>query len=522
MTHERGSHVGRVHLVGAGPGDPGLLTLRGAELLGGADVVVHDRLVSEDVLAMAPPHAELIDVGKVPGGENTSQAAINSMLVDHALRGRKVVRLKGGDPFVFGRGSEELAACRAAGVPCEVIAGVSSAIAGPAAAGIPVTARGVARTFAVATARSGEGLAPAEPDFAALAAMDTVVLLMGRERLGEFAGRLIEAGRNRRTPAAIVERATLPGQRTVVATLGTIADAADVAGIAPPAVLVVGETAAWAQASPDAPPALGGLRVVVTRPPSASAELVAALRQRGADVIECPLIAIEYPDPPPPLPDLGAFDWLVVTSLHGVRGFWRCLEGAALDGRSLGRMRIATVGPKAASELWKVGRLRADVVPDEHRAEALVREFGRRCDGAAKPVRVLIPCGTLAREETATGLRSLGATVTELTVYDTVAAAPTEATRRRIGRGVDTVLLYSPSAAKSLVAQALPVGDAAIVCVGPTTAEAAQRLGLAAPIVPALYGDHGVIEALEAWFAPKADPAVHTSALAASSGGTPA
>jgi uroporphyrin-III C-methyltransferase len=233
--------TGTVHLVGGGPGDPGLITARGLELLRRADVVVHDRLISPELLHEAGVGAELVDVGKGPGHTALSQEEIDRLLVDRARAGKEVVRLKGGDPFVFGRGSEELLACREAGVRCEIVPGVSSAIAGPAAAGIPVTARGIARSFAVVTAhQAGE---TAEHDVAPLAGVDTIVVLMGRSSLPSFTAKLVAAGRHPDTPAACIQSATTPAQRVTIATLATIAAAAERDGLEAPVVTVIGEVA---------------------------------------------------------------------------------------------------------------------------------------------------------------------------------------------------------------------------------------------------------------------------------------
>ena len=237
---------GTVHLVGGGPGDPGLITARGLELLRQADVVVHDRLVGPALLEEARPGAELVDVGKGRGHAPLPQEEINRLLVERARAGRSVVRLKGGDPFVFGRGSEELEACRAAGVPCDVVPGVTSAIAAPAAAGIPVTARGIARSFAVVTAhQAGE---QSEADLAPLVGADTIVVLMGRSSLAGFTAGLIAAGRDRSTPAACIQSATTPDQRVTIATLGTIAEAAERDGLEAPVVTVIGEVASMGAA----------------------------------------------------------------------------------------------------------------------------------------------------------------------------------------------------------------------------------------------------------------------------------
>lgn len=239
--------AGTVYLVGAGPGDPGLITVRGLRLLRAADVIVHDRLVARELLDEARETAELIDVGKAPGRHRFAQEWINAMLIDRARQGMSVVRLKGGDPFVFGRGFEELSACRAAGIECAVVPGVSSAVAGPAAAGIPITCRQTARSVAIVTGQvAGDSSAPAL-DYHALAAMDTVVVLMGRAVLGDLTKALLAAGRSPDTPAACIERATTPDQRVSVATLGTIAETADRDGLRAPVITVIGAVAAQAQ-----------------------------------------------------------------------------------------------------------------------------------------------------------------------------------------------------------------------------------------------------------------------------------
>lgn len=240
---------GTVYLVGAGPGDPGLMTVRGLELLRGADVVVHDRLVARETLEEARADAEVLDVGKAPGKHRYSQDWIGAFLVSRAKSGRSVVRLKGGDPFVFGRGFEELTACREAGVPCFVIPGVTSVVAAPAAAGIPLTSRGVVRSVAIITGQVGCESPGPRLNYEALAAMDTIVILMGRANLGKVADRLIANGKARATPAACIERATTSSQRVVRATLGAIASAADRAGLEAPIVTVIGSVAAYASAS---------------------------------------------------------------------------------------------------------------------------------------------------------------------------------------------------------------------------------------------------------------------------------
>ena len=241
--------TGRVNLVGAGPGDPELITVRGMRLVQRADVVIHDRLISPEILTWCREDAEVIDVGKYPDHHRISQNEINELIVDRAAKGFDVVRLKGGDPFVFGRGTEELAACRSAEIPCSIIPGVSSAIAAPSAAGIPVTSRGVARSFAVITGQTDPNLPEHSPDFESLAKIDTLIFLMGRRNLKHLMDSLVAAGRDPSTPAASIERATLPGQKIVTADLSTIHKVVERAGLSSPMVTIVGDVAQMADSS---------------------------------------------------------------------------------------------------------------------------------------------------------------------------------------------------------------------------------------------------------------------------------
>ena len=488
--------AGRVWLVGAGPGDPGLLTVRGRELLQAADVVLFDRLGGSEMLHLVRTDAELIDVSKTPGGPTVPQESINAMLVEHAEAGRLVVRLKGGDPFVYGRGAEEIDACRAAGIPCEVVPGLTSALAGPSAAGIPVTLRGVARTLSIATPVTGIGEHEQPPDYTALARTDTAVFLMGVGKIAEVAAGLLGAGRDPATPAAIIERATLPDQRVTRTTLGSMASDAERRGVRPPAVLVVGETAALAVETDPAAGPLAGKRVLITRPATANARLAEALRERGAEPVRVPLIEIRLRDPDGWSGDLGPAEWLVFTSLHGVRGFWDALRARGLDARAVGDRRIACVGPRTARELRQFG-LHADLVPEEHRAAALIESLAERIRPGTP---VLFPCGTLALEETTDGLTRLGASVERLVVYETLDRSPTAAERAELERGFDAVLFYAPSGVRSAVALGLDCSDAVVGCIGPTTARAAEDAGYRVDLVPEAYSDAGLIRALECAF----------------------
>lgn len=480
MTVRRGT----VYLVGAGPGDPGLITVRGRELLQRADVVVHDRLVEEALLLEASPSARLVDVGKTPYETAISQAEINETLVRHARDGQVVVRLKGGDPYVFGRGWEEREACQRAGVPCETVPGVSSAIAGPASAGIPVTLRGVSSSLVIAAAPVLD-----DQKLGALSHADTIVLLMGVRELAQITRRLIEHGKSASTPAAVIERATMPGERVIHSELGRIAVAASDAGIEAPALLVVGPTAALARANSGP---LHGRRIVVTRPRQAAHQLTSTFRLLGADVISAPLIRIDVtpPEPVEIMDRLGEFDWIVFSSRHGVRAFRRAVERSGRDLRAFGAARIAAVGPTTARELATWG-LRADVVPTPARADALVK---RLLQVRPVPERILFPCGTLAFTTIPRMLMREGIPVDRLTVYSTSQCVPDARIRREIERGVDAVLLASPSAVTALGSSGISLGTAQVVCIGETTARAARVFGWPDVHVAAVHSDEGLVD----------------------------
>ncbi len=476
--------AGTVYLVGAGPGDPGLMTVRGLELLQRADVVLHDRLVEPALLEAARLSARLIDVGKTAYGAATSQSTINAALVRHALEGSVVVRLKGGDPLIFGRGWEEREACVSAGVPCEIVPGVTSAIAGPTAAGIPVTLRGTASSVLIAAAPV---LSPHTLRGAALA--DTSVFLMGVRGLRNLAHAMMKAGRDPASPAAIVERATLPGERVVRARLDAIADVAEAAAIASPAVVVGGNTTALAPARSGA---LAGRRIVVTRPRHAALALCDALHALGADVIHAPLIRISLVDASthPLVGRTPDFDWIVFTSRHGVRGFRRALETNRLDLRRLAGTRIAAIGPITARELEAWGIV-PDLCPEPARAEALVDAL---CAATARPRRVLFPCGTLAHDVIPVALQAAGVSVECLPVYQTAPLPLDARARNAIREGVDAILLASPSAATALAQDGVDPGDAAIVCIGATTADAAAACRLRHIRVAAVHSDRGLVD----------------------------
>jgi len=490
---------GIVYLVGAGPGDPALITVRGRELVRSADVVVYDRLIAQELLAETPARAELIDAGKARGRYKMSQDEINATLVDRARKGLRVVRLKGGDPFVFGRGYEELAACRQAGVDCAVVPGVSSVFAAPAAAGIPVTARGAARSVAVVTAESAEE--NTELDYFSLAKADTVVILMGRAKLAEVTRSLMQAGKTSTTPAACIERATTPQQRVVVATLETIAEAASQAGLSAPIVTVVGEVAAHAQQNPTDRPGLFGKRVLITRPRSTSRDVERRLAWAGAIPISCPMTRIVYARRNDALDEavrsIGDYEWLVFSSVHAVKGFWRRLSSLNSDARALSGRKVAAVGSTTARTLLGLG-IRADLTPACHTGDTLGRAILEA--DPRRPLRVLFPRGDHALPAIPQALRAGGAVVDEITAYRTIDATPPKAARSILESGMDAILFFSPSAVGRFAALGLPVGTAVIGCVGPTTARAAREAGFNVELVPDTHTADGLIAALEQFF----------------------
>jgi len=462
-----------VYLVGAGPGDPGLLTRRGAELLARADVVVYDRLSHPSLLDLAPTGAERVAAGKAPGRAELTQDEINRVLVERGRTGATVVRLKGGDPFVFGRGGEEAEALAAAGVPFEIVPGVTSAIAAPAYAGIPVTHRGLSTHFTVVTGHEDPTKDHPDVDWDALArAGGTLVILMGAGRIGEIAKRLVAGGCDPDTPVAAVRNGTRPDQQTVRATLATIADA----GVQPPAAIVVGPVAAHNLAWFDQRP-LFGRSVVVTRAREQASDLRARLETLGADVLELPTIAIEPIDFA--LPDLGAYDWLVLTSVNGVVAFFeRGLEPAGLDARALSALRVAAIGPGTARELAARG-IRADLVPERFVAEALVDAFPEPEPGPG--ARVLLARAEQARDTLVEGLRARGYDLDVVAVYRTVTTQPDSHAVERVRRGDVDAITFTSSSTVTNLCDALgrvPDRQPLVVSIGPVTSATARARGL--------------------------------------------
>jgi uroporphyrinogen III methyltransferase/synthase len=456
-----------VYLVGAGPGDPGLLTVRAAEVLARADVVVHDRLAEPSLLGLAPAAAERIDVGKAPGGP-IDQSSINDLLVERGRAGLEVVRLKGGDPFVFGRGGEEAAVLLAAGVPFEVVPGVTSAVAVPAYAGIPVTHRGLSTSFTVVTGHSRHAT-DTDVDWQALArAGGTLVVLMGVAHRGELAARLIDAGVGPDTPVAAIRWGTRPAQQTVRTTLDRLGDVV----LEPPVTMVIGPVAAldlrWFEDRP-----LLGRRVVVCRARDQASVLVERLRELGAEAVEVPTIEIVgAADGGAALAaaatTVGDHDWVAFTSANAVDRFFAHLR----DARDLGGVRVAAVGPGTAAALGSRGVV-ADVVPETSVAEALAEAIG---PGGGS---VLVPQAAAARPALADGLRARGWSVTTVEAYRTVPGAPPPDLLATAAKA-DAIAFTSSSTVESyLDAAGLDAVPPAVVCIGPVTAATARRRGLA-------------------------------------------
>jgi uroporphyrinogen III methyltransferase / synthase len=506
-----------IYLVGSGPGDSGLFTIKGVRCMEEADAVVYDRLAPEALLKHAKPEAESIYVGKRPGNPTMSQGEINDLLVQLGRAGKTVVRLKGGDPYIFGRGGEEALALVEAGLPFEVVPGVTSGVAAPAYAGIPVTHRNVSTSVVFVTGHEDPTKGRSDVDWARIAkGADTLVLYMGVGRLKEISTELVAAGRSPETPVACVRWGTIPEQRTVTGTLEDIAERVAEADLKPPAITVVGDVVALREAGLDwyERRPLFGRRVVVTRARAQAGELSVELERLGAEVYEFPTIQIQAPEDFGPLDaairDLDSFDWIVFTSVNGVEAFLERLWHHGLDLRAVPRRaKVAAIGPATAQRIEEVG-LQVDVVPDEYRAEALIEVL--ETDSIAGE-RVLIPRAKVAREILPDKLREAGAEVVVPPAYE---SAPSSEGKnelaRRLGAGeVDCVTFTASSTVENFVG-AFGLGEAVgllaetrVVCIGPITAETARGHGLRVDTEAEEYTIPGLVEAVVDLFA--ADPA---------------
>jgi uroporphyrinogen III methyltransferase / synthase len=516
--------LGHVHLVGAGPGDPGLLTARALELIARADTILYDRLIPLEALEGARADAELLFVGKEGGGESVPQEQTEALLVQRARAGRTVVRLKGGDPFVFGRGGEEALALRAAGIPFEVVPGVTAGVAAPAYAGIPVTHRGLSTAVALVTGHTRgdggaseagsagdtgyaerSGKAPIDAgeesalDWAGLAAFPgTLVFYMGVRQLPRIAASLIDAGRPASEPVAVVEQGTLPNQRTVTGTLATIAERAQAEGVRPPSITVVGAVAELAHQLAWQPPRpLHGLTVAVTRARAQASGLAQHLRDLGATVVQAPVIRIQpLEDSASPPLDLAPYDLICLTSPNGVACLFERLSRSAhppCDARALAGITVAAIGPGTADALAEYG-IAADIVPERFVAESLVDAL------VELPIRrALVARAREARDVLPDALRARGAEVDVLALYETI---PEPLSERALvaARGADYITFTSSSTVRFFLQGAGGSAELSpatrIVSIGPVTSATLREYGLEPHMEAQRHDIEGVLQAL--------------------------
>lgn len=503
--------TGIVYLVGAGPGDPKLLTLRGKECLERADVVLYDYLANPLLLDFAPAAAERIYVGRRGRGQYQDQGEINKLLIEKARAGKIVVRLKGGDPFVFGRGGEEAEAVAGAGLPFEVVPGVTSAVAAPAYAGIPVTHRTLASTVTFVTGHEDPTKEAEALEWPRLAtAHGTLVFLMGVKNLPAIVANLRREGKPADTPAAVIRWGTKSSQRTVIGTLETIAGKAAEAQIEPPSIVVVGEVVRlreqlnWFEARP-----LFGKRVLVTRAREQAGELSSLLAERGAEPVECPTIQIVPPanwtELDGAIADLSRYQWLVFTSVNGVKPFMDRLRRNGLDGRAAAGLRLCCIGPRTTEALAAYG-LRADVVPSEYQAEGLIEAM--KAIGV-KGQRVLIARAAVAREILPEQLRELGADVQVVTAYRTVLPeVETERMKDLLQKQALHVLTFASSSTVRNFSRLFDskeemrrlTGGAVVACIGPITAKTAAEEGLPVTITAAENTIPALVEAIVQYY----------------------
>jgi uroporphyrinogen III methyltransferase/synthase len=480
--------TGRVFLVGAGPGDGGLLTVAGERLLQEADLVLYDKLVGRGVLSRIPPETETLYVGKEAGRHTLPQEAINRLLVQAAAEGKRVVRLKGGDPFLFGRGGEELEGLREAGIPFEVISGVSSALAVPAAFGIPVTHRDACSSVHIVTGHKRvpegpdgeEGTEPEIPYEALVKAGGTLIFLMGVGALGRICGGLMAAGMDGNTPAAILEEGTTARQRRVLSVLSRLPREAEQAGVRAPAITVVGKVCALAEAfSWREAKSLGGVRIGITRPRNRAPRFRDMLAREGAEVVEIPSIETvpleSAPDLEEAVAGLAGKGWLVFTSPAGAEIFFRRLRAAKRDIRSLGGIKVAAIGKSTAAVLEDRGML-VDLVPAEYSGRAL----GEALAAAVRPGETLvIPRSRIGSADLIRPLLEAGIAYRDIPLYDTrPMAARLDGTLRGILlEGLDWAAFTSASTVEGLAAAAGEGGLAGMraLCIGAQTAAAAEK-----------------------------------------------
>jgi uroporphyrinogen III methyltransferase/synthase len=495
-----------VYLVGAGPGDPGLITVKGRDCIAAADVIIYDYLAAPSLLKHASGNAELIYVGKKGGDHTLPQDEINALIVAKARENKVVTRLKGGDPFVFGRGGEEAEVLVEAGISFEIVPGVTSAVAAPAYAGIPLSHRKLTSTIAFVTGHEDPAKEESTIDWATLArGIGTLVFFMGVKNLPRIVAELTRHGRSPQTPAAAVRWGTTPEQVTVSGTLGDIVARVQQAGLKAPAIIVVGEVVRlrerlkWFENRP-----LSGKRIVVTRSRDQASGLIRALSELGADCLECPTIQVVAPDNFGPLDraiaELPAFDWVVFTSVNGVSWFFNRLFACGKDVRALGHLRTAAIGPATAEKLKAFG-LSSDLVPETFRAEAIVAAFRNE---SIRGKKILLPRAQEARQILPEELGAMGADVREVAAYKTEQAAADvrQLMARLEERAIDLITFTSSSTVKNLKAL-IPAErftdltrGVPSACIGPITADTARQVGFEVRVEASVYTIPGLVESI--------------------------
>jgi len=501
---------GKVYLVGAGPGNPDLITIRGKECIQKADVIIYDYLASPFFLKYAPATAELLYVGKKEGRHTLPQPEINDLIINKARKGLTVIRLKGGDPFIFGRGGEEAEALVREHIPFEVVPGVTSAIAAPAYAGIPLTHRDFTSTLAFVTGHENPAKKESNINWEALAkGIGTIVFFMGVKNLPHITGKLMAHGMPPDTPAGLIRWGTTSRQMTVTGTLDTIVAKVQAAGLKAPAVTVIGrvvqlrETLKWAENRP-----LLGKKIVVTRAREQASDLVKELSELGADCLEYPTIKVAPIDDRTLLDraieNLSTYAWLIFTSVNAVDFFFKYLFEKNKDARALGRLQTAAIGPATAERLFSFG-IRSDIVPPTYRAESVAAAFAGI---DIKNKKILLPRAREARPVLPAELAKMGAVVDDVPVYCTLAVSDNAdmLIRQLEDKEVDLITFTSSSTVKNFKALLPPekfsllLKDVAIASIGPITSETARELGFTVHITARDYTIPGLCQAIQKYF----------------------
>ncbi len=501
--------TGKVYLIGAGPGDPTLLTLKGKEILERAETVIYDYLANPELLSLCPRDCEFIYVGKKGGAHTLSQEGINKLLVAKAREGKLVVRLKGGDPFLFGRGGEEIEELVAAGIPFEVIPGITSAIAVPAYAGIPVTHRNYTSTLAIVTGHEAEDKEESKINFQALSKLGTLVFLMGVKNLPKIVENLIKEGKSPQTPCAVIQWGTLPKQKTVVATLENITEEVQRQGITAPAIIVVGEVVKlresfnWFEKKP-----LFGKRILVTRTREQASKLSKALFENGADVIEIPTIEIKpliTSEVLETIKNLSSYDWIIFTSENGIKYFFEALYSLRLDGRIFGKVKFAVIGPATEKALRDKGFF-ADLQPERNYTQEGLAEAFKEINLTGQ--KILLIRAKKAREHLPEVLKERGAEVRILPIYETQSPKDSlEKLRDEVDK-LDVITFTSSSTVEnffSLLKEGsltLP-SNVIFASIGPVTSETLRKYGYNPHIEAKEYTIPGLVEALVDYFSVK-------------------